>query len=173
MSTTTTMTAEQELTLAKFDKTLKVLVNDGVVTAELGLSSKGNPLYRASVLAPLTSPDSHSEILERVTVVYAGQEILQAGRGTYVSEQRRHAAKKKDGSPNPKAGELIPNTGGNWTVVHSNMVDIKGESFQLQARVTIVDKGDEKGPRVRINVDCFKRAVNAGVTIGSVEGVTF
>lgn len=175
MSTTIT-TSESAILCASVPENIVVLVNGGPVVADRKVSSTGRPVYKANGKAPVTSEDSHKDILGRASVTFNGQDILPAGRGAYVSEPRLYKATKKDGSANPKAGQTIPNTGGNWTVLHSNMVEIGGLPFQLQVRVTLVTKDveGEQTQHAHVNVVGFMRVANAAVTVGEISPlVTF
>lgn len=83
---------------------------DGIVPETFELDGDGEPRPAADIEKDITAA------LSSVTVVFDGT-TLNAGE-VHISEPRKY------GKNHAKAGQVIPSTGGNWTVTHSAVVVI-------------------------------------------------
>lgn len=127
------------MALPLLPSTLTVVVN-GADCIIAGKPNKENTRvwYEGStVIAETVSEDEAVAILGDLSVTYAG-EALKAGQ-VHKSEPRLYKA------GHPKAGQVMPNTGGNWTVTHTcpvflnDIADQTEHGFTLMATVTYKD----------------------------------
>lgn len=143
---------------------VSVGINGAVISAPGKPKKDGTSYwYEARQIGTLNS-DPRSA-LEAMQVTFEGEPLNRSESGVHLSAQR----KRKDGS-------LIPNTGGNFTVTHSAIVNL-GESqvpFTVQATATVVTRKKGKADEhqvVVVAVKAFRRpSPRTAEPVGSVEG---
>lgn len=147
------------MSLPNLPATIDITVN-GAAQTITGKPNKENTRmwYSGSrVIDQRTS--SPEKALGKVTAAFAG-EVLKAGEVHQSAAQVYRAG-------HPKAGQVRPNTGGNWTVTHSGSIELQDAKsgdvhrFTLMVTVTYVDS---KG--FVVSCKAIPQAVRAATIVG-------
>lgn len=151
-------------TLPQLPSILSVTVNGGPLELEGKPNKAGTGIwYEASGVVPqeFESAEAVTDALGKTVVVYDGDELT-AGE-VHVSSPALYR------KGHEKAGQVVPNTGGNLTVTHSASVQLSDATGTSHGYTLMVTTTYIEGKGVRINAKALRQQtakVIAGISFG-------